>query len=160
MIKKILYATDMSENARYAFSYAASLADKYDAKITLLHILEIIPESVDVQVRDLVGAEKWKKLQEEKQEVIIERLKSRLSDFCDEMGTELKECKFLVEDIIVAKGIPVDEILKKAELIGADMIIMGTHGYGLVLGALIGSTARRVVRRSKIPVLVVRQPEK
>jgi len=81
MIKKILYATDMSENARYAFSYAASLADKYDAKITLLHILEIIPESVDVQVRDLVGAEKWKKLQEEKQEVIIERLKSRLSDF-------------------------------------------------------------------------------
>ena len=39
-IKKILYATDLSENARYAFGYAVSLANQYDAKITILHVLE------------------------------------------------------------------------------------------------------------------------
>ena len=42
-IKKILYTTDLSANARFAFSYAASLANRYDAGITILHILEEIP---------------------------------------------------------------------------------------------------------------------
>jgi len=39
-IKKILYATDLSENARYAFAYAASLANQYGAGVTILHVLE------------------------------------------------------------------------------------------------------------------------
>ena len=38
-IKKILYSTDLSENARYCFGYAASLAHRYDALITILHVL-------------------------------------------------------------------------------------------------------------------------
>ena len=37
-IKKILYTTDLSQNARYAFGYAASLANRYDAGITILHV--------------------------------------------------------------------------------------------------------------------------
>ena len=39
-IKNILYATDLSENARYAFGYAVSLANRCDAKITVLHVVE------------------------------------------------------------------------------------------------------------------------
>ena len=37
-VKKILYATDLSENARYAYAYALSLADLYQAAITIIHI--------------------------------------------------------------------------------------------------------------------------
>ena len=39
-IKKILYTTDLSKNARHAFSYAASIANRYDAGVTILHVLE------------------------------------------------------------------------------------------------------------------------
>ncbi|RLF56739.1 MAG: universal stress protein, partial [Thermoplasmata archaeon] len=39
-IKKILYPTDLSKNARYAFSYAASMANHYGAGVTILHVLE------------------------------------------------------------------------------------------------------------------------
>ena len=41
-IKKILYATDLSENARFAFGYAASLANRYGAQIVMLHVIEEI----------------------------------------------------------------------------------------------------------------------
>ena len=40
-IKKILYATDLSENARYSFRYAVSLSHQYDASLTIFHVLEI-----------------------------------------------------------------------------------------------------------------------
>ena len=42
-IKKILYATDLSESAVHAFAYAASLADKYGAGITILHVFARAP---------------------------------------------------------------------------------------------------------------------
>jgi nucleotide-binding universal stress UspA family protein len=53
----------------------------------------------------------------------------------------------------------VDEILEEAENKGYDMVVMGAHGQGVLANALIGSTSRRVIRRSKTPVLVVRLPE-
>jgi nucleotide-binding universal stress UspA family protein len=59
----------------------------------------------------------------------------------------------------VIKGHPADEILTQAEKRNCDLIVMGTQGHGILEDALLGSTARRVVRRSKKPVLVVRLPE-
>ena len=61
-IKKILYSTDLSENARYAFSYAASLANRYDAGITILHVLEDISPTTDNLVVGILGQEKWDEL--------------------------------------------------------------------------------------------------
>ena len=63
-----------------------------------------------------------------------------------------------MDKIIVKEGVAADEILHQAELNNADVIIMGTRGYGMFKDALIGGTARRVVRRSNIPVMVVRLP--
>ena len=53
----------------------------------------------------------------------------------------------------------VDIILEVAEEKGVDLIVMGTHGYGMVKDALMGGTARRIVRRCNIPVMVVRSKE-
>lgn len=44
-IKKILYATDLSENARYALGYAAALANRFDAQITVLHVAEELSQN-------------------------------------------------------------------------------------------------------------------
>jgi hypothetical protein len=98
-----------------------------------------------------VGEEKWKMLQEEKQADFISRIKGRLSNFCDEISNEVDACSFQVDKIIVKEGIAADEILYQAELNDADVIVMGTKGYGMFKEALMGGTARRVVRRSVDP---------
>lgn len=159
-IKNILYATDLSENARYAYSYAASLAQQYGAKITILHVIEKLTAETFLQIHGYVGEEKWKQLQEEKQADFVSRIKGRLSSFCDNISTEVDACSFQVDKILVKEGIAADEILYQAELNDADTIVMGTKGFGMFKEALMGGTARRVVRRSRIPVMVVRLPEK
>lgn len=159
-IKNILYATDLSENARYAYNYAASLAQQYGARITILHVIEKLSAETFLQIHGYVGEERWSQLQEEKQADFISRIKGRLSNFCDEISSEVDACIFQVDKIIVKEGIAADEILHQAELNDADAIVMGTRGFGMFKEALMGGTARRVVRRSVLPVMVVRLPEK
>ena len=65
---------------------------------------------------------------------------------------------FVTDDVIVERGNPVEEILKHSKDRNCDLIVMGTHGQGTLEDVMLGSTARRVIRRSKIPVLVVRLP--
>ena len=158
-IKNVLYATDLSENARYAYKYAASLAQQYEARVTILHVIEKPTAETFLQIQGYIGEEKWKQLQEEKQADFVSRIKGRLTDFCDEISSEVDACTFQVDKIIVTEGIAADEILHQAELNDADVIIMGTRGFGMFKDALMGGTARRVVRRSSIPVMVIRLPE-
>ena len=157
-IKKILYTTDLSENARYAFGYAASLANCYGAGITLLHALEDSPGS-DSLVINMIGEEKWDELRKTNEEKVIKTIKERLEKFCSDVSDELPSCPFITDKIIVKIGNPVEEILAQTETSGFDMVVMGAHGQGIIADALMGSTSRRVLRRCKKPVLVVRLPE-
>ena len=158
-IKKILYTTDLSENARYAFSYAASLANRYGAGITILHVLEDVSDYQDSLVINIIGAEKWNELRKNKGQVVLDTIKKRLEKFCEDVSQELPACPFITDDIIVKIGNPVEEILGEAEVSGCDMVVMGAHGHGILANAMMGSTSRRVLRRCKKPVLVVRLPE-
>ena len=158
-IKKILYATDLSENARYAFSYAADMAQKYDAMVTILYVMENMNHTMEIQVRDLVGKDEWNKIKLEKQKFLTEKIKKRLEDFCTKMDSQIDSCSLLVEDIRITKGNPTEEILNASKELNADMIVMGSHGYNILQDALLGGTARKVVRKSETPVLVVRLPK-
>jgi nucleotide-binding universal stress UspA family protein len=159
-IKRILYATDLSENAKYAFGYAADLAEKHSAQITIISVLEKLAPNSESRVRDMVGIERWEQLKSTYSKASIEKIKERVSDFCKEMDGQMDSCSLMVDDIRVPKGTPHVEILKTAKEIKADMIVIGTHGHNLFQDSLIGSTARRIVKDSKIPVLVIRLPEK
>ena len=64
-IENILYATDLSENAQYAFSYAVSMANQYGARITLLNVLPEMPAIIDSTIAiGYIGEERWKTLEE------------------------------------------------------------------------------------------------
>jgi len=157
-IKKILYTTDLSQNARYAFGYAASLANRYDAGITILHVLEDIL-TADSLVINIIGKDKWNESRSRNEKQVLDTIKSRLTKFCDDVQAELPSCPFITDSIKVKIGRPVDEILNEVENSAYDMVVMGAHGHGVLSDALMGSVSRRVVRRCKIPVLVVRLPE-
>ncbi len=168
-VKKILYATDLSENARFAFAYAVSLADLYGAKIALLHVLPEISELMDHHVIGYIDSDRWEEIKaehfKEAKEALIGKRKNHLAikDVLHQFSQKVKEGQegegFITDDIIVERGNPVEQILKQAEERSCDLIVMGTHGHGTLADVMLGSTARRVIRRSKIPVLVVRLPE-
>ena len=81
-IKKILYPTDLSENARYAFSYAVSLANRYDARITVLHVVEELSSFARSMVEEILGEKRWADRIKEKEAQVVVDLKTRLDDFC------------------------------------------------------------------------------
>lgn len=158
-IKKILYATDMSVNARFAFGYAASLANRYDAQIVILHVTEEFSSQMNAQVADLLGVEKWQELQRTRKKEVSETLVKKLEAFCTDTAALDKACPFAVTDIKVRNGHPVEEIIAESTSSDYDVIVMGTHGHGILAGAMMGSTAMRVVRRSHVPVMVIRLPK-
>ena len=168
-IRKILYATDLSENARLAFAYAASLADLYGAGLTLLHVLPEISELLDNNVIGYISAERWEEIKaqnlNEARENLIGKSKGRqaikevLHQLCKDTGVDQKCADFVPDDIVVVRGHPVEQILKTAADKHCDLIVMGSHGYGALEDAMLGGTARRVLRRAKVPVFLVRLPE-
>ena len=158
-IKTILYSTDLSKHARHAFGYAVSLAHRYDAKITILHVLEQMSDSVSVQLASMMGEDRWDELMKRSENEARAAINERLERFCKEMAAEMRECPFVVEKIIVESGQPVEQILKQVEKSGADIVVMGTHGLGGLAEVMLGSTARRVLRRCQKPVMVIRLPE-
>jgi nucleotide-binding universal stress UspA family protein len=168
-IRNILYATDLSENARYAFAYAVSLANLYNASITFIHVLSEIPNILDTSVIGYISEERWEEIKsqhvEEAREAIIGKRRDHLAirDALHHFSENLKESTegdgFVTDDIIVVRGNPVEEILKYSEEKNCDLIVMGTHGHGTLADTMMGSTARRVLRRARKPVLVVRLPE-
>ena len=168
-VKKILYATDLSENARYAFAYAVSLADLYNAAITILHVLPEVPELLDQSVIGYISAERWEEIKsqqlEEAKEALIGKRKEHLAvkeallQFSEDVKQQQQGAGFTTDEVIVVRGNPVEAIIKNAEERNCELIVMGTHGLGTLADAMLGSTARRVIRRSKTPVLVVRLPE-
>lgn len=157
-IKKILYATDLSDNAKHAFNYAAILANKLDAKITIIHVIDEISTHSSSILVDLLGKEKWLAMKKEKEQDFKKIVQNRLEEFCDEVSEELQACPFIVEKSILKQGNPASVIIDESEK-GYDAVVMGTHGHGILAGALMGNIARRVVRNCQIPVMVVPLPE-
>lgn len=159
-IKKILYATDLSENARYVFAYAAALAHRFNAEIVMVHAMEPFSAYAQIRLSDMIGESEWAEMQKTKEQDTVELIRRRLGEFCDQMGSELNECPFLVTDIVVKRGNAAEVIMEQARAANCDLIVMGTHGHGALMDALVGSTARRVIRRSRIPVMVAHLPDK
>ena len=158
-IKNILYATDLSENARYAFRYAVSLANRYDAGITILHVVEELSSFARSMVEEILGEKRWADRIKAKEVEVIADLKARLDKFCKEVRHEQPNCPFVIDRTVVVTGHPVDRISQYAIEMGADVIIMGSRGRGGLADVTLGSTSRRFLKRSTIPVMVIRLPK-
>jgi len=157
-IKKTLYATDLSKNSVYAFRYAMNLAEKYDAEIVILHVIEPIPPMVKHYVKGFVDEINWDEKVKYQQEMAIERIKKRLEEFCKRETQDAPQCLTLVSTILVRPGHPVEEILRTADEEQCDMIILGTHGKGFLKQTFLGSVARSVLDRARKPVFIIPIP--
>ena len=140
--KNILVPTDLSEGAEEALDYACELAAKLDATIHLVNVIGIpaigVPElgvAITATMIDQMIADNQK---------AIDELAARK---CNQarMG-----------QVLLKTGDARDLINQTALEVGADLIVMGTHGRRGVKRALLGSIAETVVRSAPCPVLTVR----
>jgi nucleotide-binding universal stress UspA family protein len=158
-IKNILYATDLSKNSAYAFRYAVNSAQKHDAKIHILHVIEALPSAAEGLLTQFMGEEKLRQMRKEAEEDMLRRIRERLRQFAErELKRDPKTLKKVVS-IDVVYGTPAAEILRKAEEMNADVVILGTHGKGLIRHAFLGSVSEQVLHRIRKPVYIIPLPE-
>ena len=157
-INRILYATDLSPNAEYAFRYAVNSALKHDARIIILHVIESIPSAVHLEMGLIMGDEQAREIFEKRVSVALDRIKNRLKVFCEKELAGDPKGKNRVQRIEVCEGYPAEEILEKANQLDCDAIVMGTHSKGFLENTFIGSVAKRVLRRTRKPVFIIPLP--
>jgi nucleotide-binding universal stress UspA family protein len=165
-IKKILYATDLSETAVHAFSYAVSLANMCGASITILHVLAEFPG--EQFITNMINTDTWKEIKmryysKARDKLIGKKrdhiaIKEVLQAFSEEVKVDEEDQAFVTDEILIKDGAPAEIIVQTAIKQNCDLVVMGTRGHGVIADVLIGSTARWVVRQSPIPVLVIRLP--
>ena len=156
---KMLYTTDLSDNSAYAFRYAIDWALKLDAGIIILHVFELISTPSSFALDLYLDGDIRKKIYSEKVADTIDRIRKRLKIFCDKEFNGDTKYIDRVESIEVCEGFPAEEILQKADEFKCDTIVMGTHGKGLITNAFLGSTAKRVLRRTRKPVFIIPLPK-
>lgn len=146
MFKTILFATDFSPSSEHAFQYALSLARKFQARLGIIHVIN---EPVDLR-GFYVPHISFDQLEAE----IEQGARKLMENFCAKHASDYSS----VETFVVP-GLPYDEIIKKAQEMAADLIVVGTHGRTGLDHVLFGSTAEKVVRKSPVPVMTIRIQE-
>jgi nucleotide-binding universal stress UspA family protein len=158
-INKILYATDLSPNSAYVFRYAVDAARKHGARIVILHIIEPLSPTAEMLISYHLAQDRREAMLGSRIDYLAEQIRLRLRNFIEKELADDADAETLVEKIEISQGFPVEEILKKVDALVCDLIIMGTHGKGIIKNTFLGSTARRLLRRARKPVFIVPLPK-
>lgn len=140
-LKRIVVPVDFSEVSAQALPYAAAFGKAFDAEIILLHVWE--PRFLPLDVGSLPLSADDRE-DDDLTEKYLKHLRYEVLD------------KDLRVRTVLRNGVPFREITRLATNLGADLIILTTHGHTGLKHVLLGSTAERVVRHADCPVLVVR----
>jgi nucleotide-binding universal stress UspA family protein len=138
-IHNILHPTDFSPHSVVAFRLASTLARDHGANLVILHVVQ---EPLALYAEGAIP--------------------DPVEDHLDEIREQLLRIQPPVQDVSVAhrieQGNPAQEILQVAQMLPADLIVMGTHGRRGLRRLLMGSVAEYVLERSTCPVLTVKSP--
>ena len=151
--KRIILATDFSDTSKEASYYALQLAQTYKAELKALHVFDISAWNVPTHYYlDLEPAgpgfnEAVEDLEENRQ-----RGKAALKELAESFDLEV--------ETIFTEGDPGHEIVRVAEELKADLIVLGTHGYKGWRRFTIGGVAEFVGRHAPCAVFTIRPKEK
>ncbi len=154
-ISTILYATDLGKNTRPVFRQAIIQARIHNAKIIMLHVVEPLSDTARAVIAAYMPETEIDGVQKEGMKNVISHMKERIKKFYDEECEEYEKDYIPIKDILVIAGRPSEEILTMADQFKVDMIIMGQSSKKVMGSKVMGSSARRVARLAKVPVLIV-----
>jgi nucleotide-binding universal stress UspA family protein len=143
-IKTILVPIDLGDPSDAALAYAVDLAEAVRAKVFVLYAFELpvvgLPDGAIVATPDLAT-----------------RITTAGQAALDR-ALAMHQSRGVAIDARLQQGDPREVILATAKEIGADLVVMGTHGRRGIARALIGSVTERVVREAPVPVLTIHAP--
>jgi universal stress protein A len=145
-LKRVLVPTDFSESARKALTYGAAFAGEFKADLLLLHVVETMTVGYASDLFPVPMAE------------VFQEMSGYAQAELAKLGEEIRTKGIPVREL-VAQGKPSAEIIRVAREESIDLIVLGSHGKGVLDQALFGSTTERVVRRAPCPVLTTRPKE-
>jgi nucleotide-binding universal stress UspA family protein len=150
LFRRVLCAIDFSDSSMRALEYAVSLAQEAGGQLTLMHVVELLPEDVGLEsswatqrtVADYVAAARTSG-------------QARLEAAVPDAARQYCEV-----ETVLGSGKPYREILREAAARQSDLLVLGVHGRNPFDLLVFGSTAQQVVRRADCPVLTVRTNER
>ncbi|KAF7142997.1 hypothetical protein RHSIM_Rhsim05G0133000 [Rhododendron simsii] len=152
--RKILVAVDEGEESSYALSWCLNNIVAENSKDTLILLYSKQPPplypAMDgtgyVFSTDVIAS--MEKYGNELAESVMEKAKKLCKEVHDVKVETRVEC-----------GDPRDVICKTAEKLGVDMVVMGSHGYGMIKRAFLGSVSNHCAQNVKCPVLIAKRPK-
>jgi nucleotide-binding universal stress UspA family protein len=140
-LQRIICPIDFSPASSRAIEYAASLASQADARLTVMHVIELPMDPVDTAPPDF----------HDYRQRVVARTRERMAETVTERIRQTCEI-----DELFLVGRAYKEILRVAQDQFADLIVMGVQGRGAVDLMFFGSTTNHVVRQAACPVLTIR----
>lgn len=153
--KTILLAIDLSENSAYALRHALAIGRCHNAKVHLLHVLPDVEPAVLNYVATVMGENKLADYELQHKEDIRDQVRVSVHEFAKAELLNNPELLELIHDIEVHHGNPASVVLDVAERLDVDLIVIGSHSKGRVKHAFLGTMAKRLLRKSVRPVLVI-----
>ena len=140
MFQRILCPTDFDGNSLEALRLARRLALRDEGKVLLIHV--VLPTDPLIISAPLVGR------------------RSEAEARSDLKQLAEKELTPVAHETLLRFGRPAHEIIRAAHEVGADLIVMGTHGRDGLEHLVLGSVAAKIVRESVCPVLTLRMHDR
>jgi nucleotide-binding universal stress UspA family protein len=143
-LKNLLAATDFSSPSRQAADRAARLAKTAGARLRLVHALS---------GGALARLQQWMGWDSAIEQAFMEQTRRAL----EEMAGELSAARGVAVESALVHGAVLEEITRQVEEMDADLVVLGALGTDFMRRFMLGSTAERLLRKSKAPMLVVKQ---
>jgi nucleotide-binding universal stress UspA family protein len=140
--KTVLCPVDFDDNSADALQQAAALALQSGGLIHLLHVVQINPLVAQGAIEGFAGKELY-----DSQEEAAHR---QLEEFAQTIPSNVPR------QLAIEIGEPGALIIEATSRLGADLLVMATHGRSGLKRLILGSVAEKVVRESSVPVLIVR----
>lgn len=134
--KHILFPTDFSDNAEYAFTYVEKLVEDGAKRVTLMHVQDRIRIEKYLEHQ----LDEFNRIDQER----LERLKAKLQE---KGATDVR--------IELPYGSPVKEILKQTKEAEVSLIVMGSQGRGFISEVFLGSVSNNIARHALASVLLI-----
>ena len=139
---KLLAAVDLSRASGYVIEAVHRVAMATDAEVFLLHVIIPLPTISDMEFHPVIDQQELSESYLDEQEQLAGLVKQLV-----DVGVNATA--------LIRQGDPVKSILSEARRLDAELIVVGSHGHGLLFDALVGSVSGGILRQTTLPVLIV-----
>ncbi len=154
MIQKIVLATDLGPFSAHALEHALDMAVNHQAKVTVVHAVEPLSSFAQAMVSTYLDPD------DQSAELagpagLLGSIRDRMASSLGAERSDIDPSYQCIWDFVVEQGRPAEVILAQTQKIGADLVIMGSHGPHSMGNNVLGSVTTRVLQLSKVPVYMV-----